>query len=259
MIKSECILFDHVTLGYAYRPVLLDVNLQVNKGEAIGIIGPNGCGKSTLLKSLLGLVKPVKGSIGIFGMPPKIARRRIGYVPQRETLDISYPATVFDVVIMGRYAGIGMFRRPRRHDRQRAEQAVADVGLTRFLHEPVVHLSGGQRQRILIARALAADPEVMLLDEPTAAVDVKAQYEIIDILKTLHKERKLSIFFVTHDINPIYPLVDRVIYMAAGRVFIGGLQEMLTPAKLGSIYNAEVHVTEMGGQLCVIVGDVHHG
>ena len=259
MIKSESILFEHVTLGYAERSVLRDVNLTISRGEAVGIIGPNGCGKSTLLKSLLGLIKPVKGSIAIFGMTASIARRRIGYVPQRETLDISYPATVLDVVIMGRYAGIGMFRRPGRSDRQRAEQAVADVGLTRFLHEPILHLSGGQRQRILIARALAADPEILLLDEPTAAVDVRAQREIIDILKTLHKERNLSIFFVTHDINPIYPLVDRVIYMADGGVFIGSLQEMLTPEKLGSIYNADVHVTKMGGQLCVIVGDVHHG
>ena len=259
MNKSDSILFDHVTLGHADKLVLQDVNLTISRGEAVGIIGPNGCGKTTLLKSLLGLIKPVKGSIDVFGIPASIARRRIGYVPQRETLDISYPATVLDVVIMGRYAGIGMFRRPGRPDRQKAEQAVADVGLTRFLHDPVVHLSGGQRQRILIARALAADPEILLLDEPTAAVDVRAQHEIIDILKTLHNERKLSIFFVTHDINPIYPLVDRVIYMVDGRVFIGNLQEMLTPGKLGRIYNADVHVTEMGGQLCVIVGDVHHG
>ncbi len=253
------IVFDNVSLGYRGKPVLRNINLVISGGEAIGIIGPNGCGKTTLLKSLPGLIKPAAGSIDIMGLPPCEARKRIGYVPQRETLDISYPATVFDVVIMGRYACIGLFRRPGRIDRDRAKQAVADVGLEKLMNVPIAHLSGGQRQRVLIARALAADPRILLLDEPTAAVDVKAQREIINLLNDMHRERNLTIFFVTHDINPVYSLLDRVIYMDDGQVFIGTPREMLTPEKLGRIYNADVHITEMGGQLCVIVGDIHHG
>ncbi len=253
------IVFNNVTLGYGGKPVLRNINLVVSEGEAIGIIGPNACGKTTLLKSLAGLVKPVSGSIDIMGLPPDEARKRIGYVPQRETLDISYPATVFDVVMMGRYACIGLFRRPSQTDRDRAGQAVADVGLEKFMHAPLSHLSGGQRQRVLIARALASDPCTLLLDEPTAAVDVKARREIIQLLEKMHRERNLTIFFVTHDINPVYSLIDRVLYMDNGEVSIGTPRGMLTPEKLGRIYNTDVHVIEMDGRLYVVVGDIHHG
>ncbi|MEC4684909.1 MAG: metal ABC transporter ATP-binding protein [Nitrospirota bacterium] len=257
--RDERIVFDNVTLGYIEKPVLRDISLDIFRGESIGIIGPNGCGKTTLLKSLVGLIKPLGGSIKIFGQPVMTARRQIGYVPQRETLDISYPATVFDMVIMGRYAKIGLFRRPKDLDRKRTEQAIADVGLTELMHVPIAHLSGGQRQRVLIARALSADPEVLLLDEPTAAVDVRAQREIVALLKTLHKERNLTIFLVTHDVNLVYSMVDRIIFMADGEVLIGTPEEMLTQEKLQRIYNANVIVTEAAGRVYVIVGDVHHG
>ena len=257
--NNESIIFDNITLGYTEKPVLRDINLRISKGESIGIIGPNGCGKTTLLKSLVGLIKPIKGHITVFGEPVMSARRQVGYVPQRETLDISYPATVLDMVIMGRYARIGLFRRPKSLDRERAVQAIADVGLTGHMHVPIAHLSGGQRQRVLIARALSADPEILLLDEPTAAVDVKSQREIVALLKTLHKERNLTILLVTHDVNLIYPMVDRIIFMADGEVLIGTPEEMLTQEKLQRIYNANVIITEAAGRIFVIVGDVHHG
>ncbi|HEB75163.1 MAG TPA: metal ABC transporter ATP-binding protein [Nitrospirae bacterium] len=256
---GDRIVFEGVTLGYAGETVLRDIDLEISRGESIGIIGPNGCGKTTLLKSLVGLIRPLSGRITVFGEPVISARRRIGYVPQRETLDISYPATVFDMVIMGRYARIGLFRRPRDLDRMRAGQAIADVGLAEQAHTPIAHLSGGQRQRVLIARALSADPEVVLLDEPTAAVDVRAQREIVALLENLKRERNLTVLLVTHDVNLVYPIVDRIIYMADGRVFIGRPEEMLTQEKLQRIYNANVIVTEADGRICVIVGDVHHG
>jgi zinc transport system ATP-binding protein len=199
--------FDSVDFGYDGRLVLRGVSLVVPRGAFAAVIGPNGGGKTTLLKLALGLVRPTRGTIEVLGGPPGRAGSRIGYVPQRAQTDPLFPALVEDVVLTGRL-------RPRggayaAADRGAAAAAVERVGLADSLRRPFAVLSGGQRQRALIARALAAEPEMLLLDEPTANLDVAAERVLYDLLASL--ARALTIVMVSHDLGFVSPIADMVI------------------------------------------------
>lgn len=236
---------------------LEDVTFRLARGEFLGLVGPNGSGKTTLLRAMLGLVRPTAGRVLVAGDEPVRARARIGYVPQRRAIDPAFPVSVFDAVLMGTYAGLGIGRSPRAEHRQRARVALEQVGLGDSAGHVAGHLSGGQQQRLLLARALVREPEVLLLDEPTSAVDVATRRQIVELVRRIHAERGLTTVYVTHDINEVMPCVDKVLYLNRTVRAFGPCDEVLNRDVLERLYGAPVVISEEGGRRYVFVGDSH--
>jgi len=205
------------------RPVLRGVRLQVPAGDVVALLGENGSGKSTLVRSVLGLVPLRSGRVELFGEPLVRFRgwRRIGYVPQRTTATSGVPASVWEVVASGRLAHRPAWRPMTRTDRRLVRQALTEVDLADRAGDSVATLSGGQQQRVLIARALAGQPDLLVLDEPTAGVDVASQATLADVLGRL-VERGTTVLLVAHELGPLAPLIDRTVVMRDGRVAYDG-------------------------------------
>ena len=209
MNREPVVSLHDVDFAFNDHPVLRDVQLEIAGGDFVSIIGPNGGGKTTLLRLILGLLEPNRGTVRVFGRPPAQARQRIGYMPQFALLDEQFPITVADVVLMGRLARrmpLGPFRSG---DRDVARRALAEVEMADLEQQPFAALSGGQRQRVLIARALACQPDLLLLDEPTASLDPGVQDELYELLHQL-KER-MTVVLVSHDVGMVSQHVDRVV------------------------------------------------
>jgi zinc transport system ATP-binding protein len=210
---------QHAVVSYAGRPVLRDVSLEVAAGEVVAILGANGSGKSTLVRSLVSLVPVSGGTIELFGVPQRRFRQwaRIGYVPQRMGAGSGVPATVGEIVTSGRLARRGLFRPARAADRTAVVAALRDVGLADRINDPVATLSGGQQQRTLIARALAGEPDLLILDEPTAGVDAQSQAAFATKL-TRFQAAGGTILLVAHELGPLEPLIDRCVVVHDGRI-----------------------------------------
>ena len=205
---DEVIRLENVWVQYDGVPVLEDVNLVVREGDFIGVIGPNGGGKTTLLRTILGLTKPSRGSVTVLGTSPLKGRRFVGYVPQYSSFDRDFPASAWDVVLMGRLGHTGCFRRYTEEDRAVATAALRAVEMLDLRDRQIGRLSWGQRQRILIARALAAEPKALLLDEPAAALDSQIEAGLYDLLRALNE--KVTIVMVSHDIGVISTYVKSI-------------------------------------------------
>jgi zinc transport system ATP-binding protein len=211
MTKQPVISFDDVSFAYqnqAHR-VLKNATFNVSAGEFLGIIGPNGGGKTTLLKLIMGFLKPIEGQIHIFGQSPTEARRNIAYVPQSLRYDRQFPISVFELILSGRLSHLSWYGKYSQKDRQIAFEMLEKVGLNAYKDVPFGTLSGGEAQRALIARALASEPQILLLDEPTASVDAQAEANICSFLQ--HLKGKMTILMVTHDLKTIIRDVERVI------------------------------------------------
>lgn len=210
-------------VAYDGREVLRDVSLEVSAGEVVAILGANGSGKSTLVRAVLGLAPLTRGEIELFGVPRRRFRQwsRIGYVPQRLGAGSGVPATVAEVVASGRLARRGPFRPPRAADREAVRAALADVGLADRAGDPVTTLSGGQQQRTLIARALTGAPDLLVLDEPTAGVDVGSQTAFAATLDRF-RGRGGTVLLVAHELGPLQPLIDRCVVVHSGRIAHAG-------------------------------------
>ena len=214
IIQNSIIELEDVSFAYGVEGGVCDINLNILKGEYVGVIGPNGGGKTTLIKLILGLLTPQQGIVKLFGEPLTTFRQwdRIGYVSQQATrFDQHFPATVEEVVLMGRFAKKGLFRQTNDEDRTKAKAALKQVGLTNVSSSLIGDLSGGQQQRVFIARALASEPEILILDEPTTGVDEATQKEFYALLRELHKEKTLTLLFVSHDVSRIRKEMTRVI------------------------------------------------
>ena len=196
-------------LSFAYRDslVLREVTLDLPQGVVLGVIGPNGAGKSTLLKAVVGLLKPAKGTVACFGQPLQKVRRRVGYMRQASSVDWDFPTTVSDVVLMGTYGGLGWFRRPGTKERDVAAAALKRVGIPHLAHRPISQLSGGERQRTFLARLLAQQPDLLLLDEPVAGGDAARQETITRVLHGLRDEGR-TVVIVHHDLATVPTLCD---------------------------------------------------
>ena len=228
-------------VAFAYPgapPVLQDVDLEIDEGEFVAIAGPNGGGKTTLLRLALGLEAPASGTVELFGEPADRfgGRERIGYLPQRTQLGIEAPITVREVVAAGRVARRGVLRPPSRADASLVDDAIARVGLDAQARSVFSRLSGGQQQRALIAKALCAQPDLLVLDEPTAGVDVDAQESLASLLGELHSDLGVTILFVSHEFGAVEGLVQRLVLVRGGIVFDGA------PSALPSTWHDPSHV-----------------
>jgi zinc transport system ATP-binding protein len=253
--------FDRATVAYPGRFGIEEVTMSIMPGEFVGVIGPNGAGKTTILRAVLGLLHPQSGKVRVLGRESERIheiRPEIGYLPQRSQTDPRFPATVEEVVLMGRYSSLGLMRQPRRSDAEAAREALEQVEMAEHAREPIGHLSGGQQQRVLIARAIASKPRILLLDEPTTAVDVATQRVIADLVAELHKRLDLTIVLVSHDINAVSEYVDKVAYINRRLFAYGPPDQVLDIEMLRKIYHSDVMVLEHEGRKCVIVSD-HHG
>jgi ABC-type Mn2+/Zn2+ transport system ATPase subunit len=234
-MPAALITLRDVSLGYDGRPVLEHVDLAIEEGEFLALLGPNGAGKTTLLRGLLGLLPVLSGRIerggARAGSPP-------GYVPQRDTLDPIFPLTAFEVALMGTYARLSAFRPVGAHERRRAAECLGQVGLEAIAGQPFWALSGGQKQRVLIARALAAEPTLLLLDEPTAGVDPGAAAAIMEVIARLNRERGLTVLLVTHQLRLVRPLVRSVLWVEGGRARKGPAETLLTPEHIADVFGA---------------------
>ena len=246
-VIAPLIEFHDVTVAYGRRPVLWHVDLSVDTPCLYGIIGPNGAGKSTLLKAALGLVPLAGGSITLAGKPFAEVRRRVGYVPQRETVDWDFPVSVMDVVLMGTYPRVGWLRRPGAAERRLARESLARVGLDGLDGRQIGRLSGGQQQRVFLARALAQQADIYLLDEPMAGVDARSQEQIFRVLAGLRDEGKLVVV-VHHDLRSVSEWFDAVALIDMRLVAAGPTAAVLTPENLRRTYAGHVGVLEELGR-----------
>lgn len=206
---SAIITLKDVCFNYGEQQILQHINLSLYAGDFLGVVGANGGGKSTMLKLILGLLTPASGSIEVFGRPPKQARKQLGYVPQFATFDSNFPITVRDTVLQGRLGKTGSIVGYNKNDRAIAEQAMIETATISLQKRPMTALSGGQRQRVLIARALAAQPKVLLLDEPTANIDPNHGENIFELLRRLHE--RITIVLISHDVGFVSRSVTRVV------------------------------------------------
>jgi ABC-type Mn2+/Zn2+ transport system ATPase subunit len=244
---APLIRFEHVDVGYRRHVVLRDVNLTVPAGDFLGIVGPNGAGKTTLLKTVLGTVRPLGGRL-----THGLQAGTLGYVPQREAVDETFPLTVREMIVMGRFARIGLLRRPRAEDHARVVAAAEYVGIEELLDCRYRTLSGGQKQRTLIARALVVEPSVLLLDEPTNGMDLPAEKAIMELVSRLHRDGKLTVIMVSHLLNVVAAYVQRLAIVGDGRLDVGPAEAMLTAERLSALYRTAVVVRQVDGQTVVL-------
>ena len=236
MEAGPAVMISDVSFSYDGTPVLEAANLTVDCGEFVTVVGPNGGGKSTLLRLVLGLLQPARGSISVFGCRPEEAKPRMGYVPQHLDTDPSFPATVLDVVLMGRLGRTRTFGTYTKEDARAAMESLVDVELTDLARRPFSKLSGGQRQRTLIARALVSEPDILLLDEPAASLDVAMEKELYDILQRL-KER-LTVLLVSHDLAFVSGFTDTV--ACVNRTVAVHTTSEVTPELINDLYGRDV-------------------
>ncbi len=229
---------SHMTVSYGARPVLWDVDAAFPAGAMSAIVGPNGSGKSTLLRAALGLVPADAGRATVMGLPARQAMRRVAYVPQREAVDWDFPITVREVVEMGRYPAAGWIRRLGRDDRRIAGEALERVGMTAFARRQIGQLSGGQRQRVFVARALAQQAELLVLDEPFAGIDARTEAALLGLLAELRDREGRSIVMVHHDLQTVRQVVDWVLLLNVRAVAIGPAATVMTADNLRRTYGA---------------------
>ena len=228
-----------VTVAYHRKPVLWDVDYDAPANALVGIVGPNGAGKSTLIKAALGLVPLASGRIEIFGQPAKTQRQRVGYVPQRESVDWDFPVTALDVVAMGRYGKIGLFRRVSKGHKMAALRFLDQVGMADFASRQISQLSGGQQQRVFLARALAQEADLYLMDEPFAGVDAATEKAIIQMLRELRDQGKTCLV-VHHDLPTAREYFDHTLLLNTRIVAAGPTALVLTDDNLRKTYGGRL-------------------
>jgi manganese/zinc/iron transport system ATP- binding protein len=238
---------DDLTVAYHSKPVLWDIDLDIPEGKLVGVIGPNGAGKSTLIKACLDLIPKASGRVMVYGKPYQEQRSLVGYVPQRESVDWDYPISALDVVTMGTYGKIGLFKPVRKHHRQLAMQALDHVGIAHLAKRQISQLSGGQQQRVFLARALAQDAGLYFMDEPFAAVDAATEQAIVRLLHEL-KDQGKTCLVVHHDLSTVPEYFDWVVLLNMRVVQAGPTKEVFTRENLQATYGGKLALLDEAGQ-----------
>lgn len=230
-----------LTVTYDKRPALYGIDVEIAEGSLVGIVGPNGAGKSTLIKSVMGVVPSSGGWVKVFGKPVRENLRRVGYVPQRESVDWDFPVTVMDVAMMGTYGRLGLFRRPGKQEKLRAAEALEKVGMLPYSNRQIGNLSGGQQQRVFLARALAQDSDLYLMDEPFAGVDAATEAAIVTLLKEM-RERGKTVLVVHHDLQSASEYFDSLLLLNMRLVAYGKVEDVYTPELLQKTYGGRLTI-----------------
>lgn len=239
--KINSIELHNLTVSYEGKPAIWNIDYTLPDAALIGVVGPNGSGKSTMLKAIMGLVEPAGGYVRIFDQALEAVRSRIAYVPQRSSVDWDFPVNVFDTVLMGRYRPGNLFSRSTRQDRELAMESLHKVGMEAFVKRQISQLSGGQQQRVFIARALAQQADLYLLDEPFAGVDAATEQSIIQLLKEMKAEGK-TILVVHHDLQTVREYFDWLVMINTRLVAAGPVDEVFIPEKINETYSGKLHI-----------------
>jgi zinc/manganese transport system ATP-binding protein len=259
-VPYEIITSKNLVAGYPDNIVWRDASFTVNRGEFVAVIGPNGAGKTTLFRLLLGLQQPISGTIKIFGETPKRGNPQIGYVPQRHVFDDDTNVESLELVRLGfsgKQWGTGLLHH---EDRKAALDALKDVGATGLAHRSLGVLSGGELQRIFLAEALVSKPTLLLLDEPLSNLDMMRERELLQLINGVVRSRSVTVLLIAHNINPILPYLDKVVYIANGKVATGTPQEVLTSKSLSALFGGQVEVLrDSKGNIAVIGIEDYHG
>ncbi len=251
---SEIIRADHLDVGYRGKAVWQDATFDVQRGEFVAVIGPNGAGKTTLFRMLLGLQKSLSGTLKVFGATPRRGNSKIGYVPQRHSIDRETHIECDKLVRLG-YSGTRWGPALSvQAEREAAARALAAVGASEFARKALGSLSGGELQRVFLAEALVGDPEMLLLDEPLSSLDLRRSRDLVQLINGLVRSRNVTTLLVAHDINPLIQCLDKVIYIANGKVATGSPATVLTTESLTALYGVPVEVLRDSRNRIVIVG-----
>jgi ABC-type Mn2+/Zn2+ transport system ATPase subunit len=260
-VEEPIVALERVSVLFGDRIILEEITLETRRGEFVGIIGPNGSGKTTLIRTILGQIPASYGTVRLFGKPVEelgAERHRIGYVPQGVHVDLGFPIRVSDVVLMGRYGPLGLMRRPGKDDRAATHRAMERVGILELAQRPLGELSGGQRQRVYVARALAVEPELLILDEPTTGIDVAATEGFYEFLQRLQQETRITLILVSHDIGVVSSYVDQIACLNRVLVAHGKPQECLTEEAMETMYGTEARMFHHQLPPHVVVRDYPH-
>jgi len=257
---GDLLRLDGISVRLSGREVLAGVGFTIQPGELTGLIGPNGAGKTTILRVILGLQPPTAGTVTIAGRPPGKAGRRhtgslIGYVPQKLLIEPDMPLRVRDVVALGIDGNRLGIPFPSRARRDLVAETLHAVGADGYAGARVGELSGGEQQRVLIAHALISRPRLLLLDEPLANLDIRSAQGIVAVLAKLAREQRIAVLISAHDMNPLAPVMDRIIYVAAGRAAVGSAGEVLRTDVLSRLYGQHVDVLHVHGRVVIVAGE----
>jgi zinc/manganese transport system ATP-binding protein len=251
-LATPVVRFTDATLAYHGRRVWTDLSLTFEASSFVAVLGPNGSGKTSLLRAILGLTPLSSGTVEVLGSPPRRGNPGIGYVPQHQSFDRDLPLRGRDLVELGIDGHRWGFGRPSAANRRTVANAIDAVEATAFADAPIGRLSGGEQQRLRIAQALVGDPALLLCDEPLASLDLRHQQEITELIAGWHGRSGGTVLFVTHDINPILPLVDRVLFVVNGRWAAGSPDDVLTSERLSDLYGSHVDVLRVHDRLLVV-------
>jgi zinc/manganese transport system ATP-binding protein len=253
-LADNALRFLHAGVRFDRRWIWRNVDLDVQAGEFVAILGPNGAGKSTLLKAMLGVLPLTEGTVEVFGTPVRRGTDEVGYLPQRRNFEPDLRIRAVDLVRLGLDGGRWGIPLPSRAKRERVEEMVRLVGAEAYAERPIGELSGGEQQRILIAQALVTGAKILALDEPLESLDLNNQQAISNLVRNISRERGVTVLLVAHDVNPILPFVDRVVYVAGGRLVAGLPADVIKTETLTKLYGAPVEVFTTGDGRLVVVG-----